>query len=133
MPGWQSRQVEFARIAKELETSGFDAEAFGPRSIAIKAAPAALGAGDVERVVAEILEIAEHEMREVSFEVLRRDMAASIACRAAIKINNPLDMTKMRWMLETLSQCEYPMSCPHGRPIALRYATREILKGFHRI
>ena len=127
------QMVEFARIARELETSGFDAEAFGPRSIAIKAAPAALGAGDVERVVAEILEIAEHEMREVSFEALRRDMAASIACRAAIKINNPLDTRRMQWLLNELAACEYPTSCPHGRPIALRYPTRDILKAFHRI
>jgi DNA mismatch repair protein MutL len=60
-------------------------------------------------------------------------MAASIACRAAIKINNPLDERRMRWLLRELAQCDYPTSCPHGRPIALRYPTREILKSFHRI
>jgi len=128
-----AQMVEFTRIEKELAASGFDVEAFGPRSIAIKAAPAALRAGDVEQVIGEILEIAEQEMREVSYEGLRRDMAASIACRAAIKINNPLDIRRMQWLLNELAACEYPTSCPHGRPIALRYPTREILKGFHRI
>ena len=116
-----------------MEQSGFDAEPYGPRAVAIKAAPAALGTAEVERVVLEILEISEKELRQASFEELRKEMAATIACRAAIKINMRLDATRMEWMLRTLAECEFPMSCPHGRPIALRYATREILRGFHRI
>ena len=44
-----------------------------------------------------------------------------------------LDQTKMEWLLSALAATDYPMSCPHGRPIALRYSTNDILKGFHRI
>ncbi|MBN8732292.1 MAG: DNA mismatch repair protein MutL, partial [Acidobacteria bacterium] len=128
-----AQATEFDRIREELEQSGFDAEPYGPRAVAIKAAPAALGTAEVERVVLEILEISEKELRQSSFEELRNEMAATIACRAAIKINMRLDATRMEWMLRTLAECEFPMSCPHGRPIALRYATREILRGFHRI
>lgn len=127
------QQVEYDRIAADLEGVGFETEPFGKRAIAVKSAPGDLGAAEVERVVFEILEVADGELRNASVDELRRGMAASIACRAAIKINMPLDMTKMIWLLEELARCEYPMSCPHGRPIALRYATREILKGFHRI
>jgi DNA mismatch repair protein MutL len=64
---------------------------------------------------------------------MRRGIAASIACRAAIKVNMRLDMAKMEWLLNSLAATEYPMSCPHGRPVALRYSTRDILKSFHRI
>ena len=64
---------------------------------------------------------------------VRRGIAASIACRAAIKINTPLDQRKMEWMLRTLAATDYPMACPHGRPVALQYSTRDILKAFHRI
>jgi DNA mismatch repair protein MutL len=39
----------------------------------------------------------------------------------------------MDWLLAELARCEYPMACPHGRPIALRYSARDILRGFHRI
>lgn len=128
-----AQAIEFDRIREELEQSGFDAEPYGPRTIAVKSAPAALSAAEVERVVHEILEISEKELRQASLAELRNEMAASIACRAAIKINTPLDAQRMQWMLHTLAECEFPMSCPHGRPIALRYATREILRGFHRI
>jgi DNA mismatch repair protein MutL len=127
------QQIEYARIADELSVSGFDTEPFGNRTIAIKAAPAGVDFGDLERVLVEILEIAENELRSVSLSDLRRGIAASIACRAAIKINTPLDHKKMEWMLRTLAATEYPMACPHGRPVALQYGMKEILKAFHRI
>lgn len=128
-----AQQIEYARIAGELERAGFDSEPFGQRTVAVKAAPAGVGPGDIEKLVFEILEISEGELRKVSLDDLRRAMAASIACRAAIKINMRLDQTKMEWLLTQLAATECPMSCPHGRPIALRYSTREILKSFHRI
>jgi DNA mismatch repair protein MutL len=128
-----AQQIEYARIADELHHVGFETEPFGHRTIAVKAAPAGVGQADVERVIFEILETAEKELRGVSMDDLRRAMAASIACRAAIKINMRLDQSKMEWLLSALAATECPMSCPHGRPIALRYATRDILRGFHRI
>jgi DNA mismatch repair protein MutL len=127
------QQIEYARIADELERAGFDSEPFGNRTIAVKGAPAGVGPADIERLVLEILEIAESELRGVSLDDLRRAMAASIACRAAIKINMRLDHSKMEWLLKELAATDCPMSCPHGRPIALRYSTRDILKSFHRI
>jgi len=128
-----AQQIEYARIAGELERSGFESELFGTRTIAVKAAPAGVGPAEIEKLVFEILEIAEGEMRKATIGDLRRAMAASIACRAAIKINMRLDQSKMEWLLEALAATDCPMSCPHGRPIALRYSTRDILKSFHRI
>jgi len=128
-----AQQVDYSRIAGELHASGFETEPFGHRTIAVKAAPAGIGAADIERVIFEILEIAEQELRKTSLDDLRRGIAASIACRAAIKINTRLDPGRIEWLLESLAATDCPMSCPHGRPIALRYALRDILKGFHRI
>jgi DNA mismatch repair protein MutL len=45
----------------------------------------------------------------------------------------PLDTAKMQWLLDELARTEAPMSCPHGRPVVLKYELREILKAFHRI
>ena len=128
-----AQQIEYARIADELNALGFETEPFGNRTIAVKSAPAGVGGADVEKILFEILEIAERELRRASLEDLRRAMAASIACRAAIKINTRLEPEKIEWLLRALAATSCPMSCPHGRPIALRYATRDILKSFHRI
>ena len=127
------QQIEYARIAEELDALGFETEPFGNRTIAVKSAPAGVPAADIDKVIFEILEISERELRKASLDDVRRAMAASIACRAAIKINTHLEPAKIDWLLRSLAATEYPMSCPHGRPIALRYATRDILKSFHRI
>jgi DNA mismatch repair protein MutL len=127
------QQIEYARIADELQSIGFETEPFGARTIAVKAAPAAVPIGDLEKLIFEILETAEGEAPGLSIDDIRRNIAASIACRAAIKINMRLDQNKMEWLLAALAATEFPMSCPHGRPIALQYSTREILKAFHRI
>jgi DNA mismatch repair protein MutL len=127
------QQIDYARIAHELHASGFETEPFGNRTIAVKAAPAAVSPHDLEKVLFEILETAEGEIRGASLDDLRRNICASIACRAAIKINMRLDFAKMEWLLKALGATDCPMSCPHGRPIAMHYSTREILKAFHRI
>ena len=128
-----AQQIEYARIAGELDATGFETEPFGVRTIAVKATPAGLNAADVEKLIFEVLDIAEKELRHVSPDTLRRAVAASVACRAAIKINMRLDAGKMERLLQDLAATECPMSCPHGRPVALRYSTRDILRAFHRI
>ncbi len=128
-----TQQFEYARIAEELNQNGFETEPFGQRTIAIKAAPAGIGPQDIETIVLEILAVAENELRSASLDEIRRTLCATIACRAAIKINTKLEPKKIEWLLRALAECEYPMTCPHGRPIALRYSTRDILKSFHRI
>ncbi|HEY2845728.1 MAG TPA: DNA mismatch repair endonuclease MutL [Bryobacteraceae bacterium] len=128
-----AQNIEYARIAEELDGLGFETEPFGNRTVAVKAAPADVPAAEIEKILFEILEISERELRKASLEDVRRAMAASIACRAAIKINTHLEPAKINWLIRSLAATEYPMSCPHGRPIALRYATRDILKSFHRI
>jgi DNA mismatch repair protein MutL len=127
------QQIEYARIASELHAAGFESEPFGHRTIAIASAPAAVGPGEIEHILFEILETAERELRGASLDEVRRNVCATIACRAAIKVNMRLDQRKMEWLLSELARCEHPTNCPHGRPIALRYSTRDILKGFHRI
>ena len=126
------QMILFAQIARELERNGFEAEPFGARTLAIKAAPAGLEGRALERMLAEVLEQQEHEQAE-NLEASRTRIAASIACHAAIKVNMPLDPERMGWLLAELAQTEHPTSCPHGRPIALRYSWKDIERAFGRI
>ncbi len=133
LPLTVAQQLDYERIAQELEAAGFEIEPFGHRTLAVKAAPAGVAATDLEKVLLEVLEMPERELRGMSLEDLRRTIAASVACRAAIKINTPLDPSRMEWLLRNLAATQYPMSCPHGRPTVLRYSMRDILKSFRRI
>ncbi|MEO6830064.1 MAG: DNA mismatch repair endonuclease MutL [Acidobacteriaceae bacterium] len=123
----------FAAIAAELEQNGFEAEPFGPRTLAVKATPVGLNGRELERTLVEVLEQTEREQQAENLETLRLRIAASIACHAAIKIHTPLEMVKMEWLLTELAKTEHPTSCPHGRPIVLRYSLKEIQRAFQRI
>jgi DNA mismatch repair protein MutL len=127
----------FAEIADELDKNGFEAEPFGPRTLAVKAAPVGLEGRELERMLAEVIEQAggpqDDSGRREDLGTLRGRIAASIACHAAIKVNMPLEPKKMAWLLEELSKTCHPTSCPHGRPIALRYSWKEIQRAFQRI
>ncbi len=128
-----AQMVVFAGIAHELEANGFEVELFGPRTIAIKAAPAGLEGHALERMLVEVLEQAGSPEQAENLAAARTRIAASIACHAAIKVNTPLDASRMTWLLAELGKTEHPTSCPHGRPIVLRYAWKEIQRAFHRI
>ncbi len=123
----------FAAIQHELEINGFEAEPFGTKTIAVKTAPSGVQAAEVEQMLYELIEQAEEEEQALNMEKVRTRIAASIACHAAIKVNMPLEKTKMEWLLKELAKTEYPMSCPHGRPVVLRYSVKDIQKAFKRI
>ena len=128
-----AQQALWAQISGELEAAGFDVEPFGQNTVAVKAAPAGVRADDIEKLLFELIESLESESRSFSAETVRHKIAASVACHAAIKINTPLELRKMEWLLSELAATRFPMSCPHGRPVVLKYEMREILKAFHRI
>ena len=127
------QMVVFSTLAAELERNGCEAEPFGPHTIAIKAAPAGLGGSELERMIHEVLEQPGASAQSDNLETARTRIAASIACHAAIKVNMPLDPARMEWLLEELARTEHPTSCPHGRPIALRYSWKDIQRAFQRI
>jgi len=127
------QQVILENIMPELAACGFEVEPFGRKTVAIKAAPAGLATTDVQQLLGELLEGLERETQAITLGRLREKIAASVACHAAIKINMHLEHSKMLWLIDELQKTQYPMSCPHGRPIVLRYEKNEILKAFKRI
>jgi DNA mismatch repair protein MutL len=127
------QMVAFARIAAELDRNGFEAEPFGPNTIAVKAAPVGLEGRELERMLEEVLDVPDREQQAENSDARRHRIAASIACHAAIKINTPLEPIKIDWLLKELAKTEHPTSCPHGRPIALRYSIKDVQKAFQRI
>jgi DNA mismatch repair protein MutL len=122
----------FDDLAPELEKYGFELMRLSGRTVAIRAIPADLPRDEARNMLAELLETVDAEKKSTARETLRDEIAASLACHAAIKVNMPLAPEKMRWLIDRLLQTSSPTTCPHGRPVILRLSTRDILKGFHR-
>jgi DNA mismatch repair protein MutL len=127
------QQAVFAEISEELRRNGFEVELFGTRTVAVKTAPGGVRPADVEKLLVELLDQFQQDEQALNLDKIRGKIAASIACHAAIKINMPLEQNKMEWLLKELAKTECPMSCPHGRPVVLRYSVKEIQKAFKRI
>jgi DNA mismatch repair protein MutL len=123
----------FDQLIPELEVYGFELMRLSGRTVAIRAVPADLPAGEARNMLSELLETVDAEKKSTARETLRDEIAASLACHAAIKVNMPLAPEKMRWLIDRLLQTSSPTTCPHGRPVILRLKMRDILKGFHRI
>ncbi|HEV2715536.1 MAG TPA: DNA mismatch repair endonuclease MutL, partial [Terriglobales bacterium] len=121
-----AQQALLTEISDELAANGFEVEPFGARSIAVKIAPAGIEAPQIERMLHELLDQLTREEQALNVEKLRARIAASIACHAAIKVNMPLEQNKMEWLLTELAKTDFPFSCPHGRPVVLRYSMKDI-------
>jgi len=128
-----AQAAAFDAVAEELEAYGFLLMRLSGRTVAIKSTPADLPASEARNVLSEVLDTVDAEKRGGARATLRDEIAASLACHAAIKVNMPLAPEKMRWLIDRLLLTSSPTTCPHGRPVILRLATQDLLKGFHRI
>ncbi len=127
-----AQSAAFQIIENDLESLGFGLMRLSGRTIAIKSIPTDLQPADARNLFAEILDTIELEKRGAAKSTLRDDIAASLACKAAVKINMKLTPEKMRWMIDRLLLTTSPTTCPHGRPVILRLAMKDIERGFHR-
>jgi DNA mismatch repair protein MutL len=121
------------RVMPELNRNGFQLEPFGGNSVLIRSAPAIAAASDIQKLLSEILDGLEVEDRTLDVDKIRDRIAVSTSCRSAIKVNTPLAMEKMQWLLDQLALTRIPTNCPHGRPILLRFTMFEIERNFGRL
>lgn len=122
----------FSVIEDDLALFGFGTMRLSGRTVAIKSVPTDLPPSEARNLFAELLDTVDSEKRRSPKTTLRDDIAASLACRAAVKINMKLTPEKMRWLIDKLVLTTSPTTCPHGRPVILRLSMKDIERGFHR-
>ncbi len=127
-----AQSAAFQLIEGDLESLGFGLMRLSGRTVAIKSIPTDLPASEARNLFGEILDTIEAEKRGGAKTTLRDDIAASLACKAAVKINMKLTPEKMCWMIDRLLITTSPTTCPHGRPVILRLSMKDIERGFHR-
>ncbi len=128
-----AQAAAFDIVEAELENLGFALMKLSGRTIAVKAVPTDLPASEVRNLLAEILDTVDKEKFGAARANLHDSIAASLACKAAVKINMKLTLEKMQWLIDKLLTTSSPTTCPHGRPVILRLTMKDIERGFHRI
>ncbi|MBA2621367.1 MAG: hypothetical protein H0U87_09220, partial [Acidobacteria bacterium] len=127
-----AQAAAFEEIEAELENLGFGLMRLSGRTIAVKSVPTDLPPSETRNLLAEILDAIERDKRGGAKATLRNRIAASLACKAAVKVNMKLTTEKMQWLIDKLLQTSSPTTCPHGRPVVLRLTMKDIERGFHR-
>ncbi len=122
----------FAEIKDQLAGYGFRMMTLSGRTVAITSVPTDLPAAEARNLFSEILDTVEREKRGHAKRLLQDDIAAAMACKAAVKINTKLSPEKMTWMIDNLLLTSSPSTCPHGRPIVLRLTMKDIERKFQR-
>ena len=128
-----SARQALAAHGGELERLGFEIDEFGGEAIRVTAFPALLRRDESAAVLRALAEDLENLDRAARVDEAIKRVAATMACHAAVKANDPLTIEKMTHILEELRRTAYSTICPHGRPVMLRLTRREVEKNFQRI
>ena len=128
-----AERLRLAELAPALEGCGFRLIALSGDTLALAAVPAVLSARQAE-VLLRALALDGEGADDA--EALRRRLldalAASLACKAAVKMHHPLSAAEMEALVAELFAAEQPYACPHGRPIVLQMTDAELERRFGR-
>lgn len=116
-----------------LERLGFDIDEFGESTFVVRSVPHLLADEQTERLIKNYLEEIEEGKVKTGLETHEEEIAAMVACkRQSIRAYDSLSILSIKMLLDQLSQCDNPFSCPHGRPTLLNYSFEDLERQFKR-
>ena len=126
-----SERMRLLEIAGELEACGFGVAELSGGSVALTAVPPPLSAEAAERLLLEIAADESSSAESVERRILDA-MAATLSCKAAVKMHHPLSPEEMEALMAELFAAENPYACPHGRPTTLAMSDADLERRFGR-
>ena len=132
-------EIEFAKdeydilleIFPYLKQIGFKIREGDNSRIIVEATPADISWGDEKRIIKEIID--EFISTRKTYSSYKEALAASFACKAAVKAGDLMANDEMVILINRLFSTEHPYYCPHGRPIIIQLSLDELDKRFERI
>lgn len=121
----QSKMNDVTEIGLEIKAN----EEYGIDIIKI---PSWIPKGFELSYVEEIVQYLIDE-KEITVTKLRDNLAKNLSCKHSIKANKYINLNEINVLLDDLSKCDNPYTCPHGRPVIIKWTQTEIEKMFKRI
>lgn len=107
-------------------------EEFGGNTFIVRSVPIWMAKNNINEYVEEIIMQVINNKRSSKLDFLDH-LAKSLACKRSIKGNEFVSKLQIEYLLEDLAKCKNPFTCPHGRPIMIKYSKYEIEKWFKRV
>lgn len=120
------------RHLADLEKLGLEIEPFGSSAFLIRAVPALLGTLDHAALVQDLLDDMAQWNAVSTLETRVRAVLASLACHGAVRAGRAMELPEVKRLIEDWVGEGLPMTCPHGRRVALRLPGGELARIFGR-
>ena len=117
----------------ELSSLGLEIEPIGERAFVIRAVPSLLRQMDYAALIQDLVDDLTEWKSLDSIEKRIRPILASIACQGAVQAGRPMAEPEMKLVLEDWVKEGFPLTCPHGRRVTMRFSIEELHRIFRRI
>jgi DNA mismatch repair protein MutL len=132
-------EIEFSKdeydilleIFPYLKKIGFKIVETENSKLVVEATPSDISWGDEKKIIKEIID--EFISTRKKYSSYKEALAASFACKAAVKAGDPMSKDEMVMLVNRLFSTEHPYYCPHGRPIIMQLSLEELDRRFERI
>ena len=114
-----------------LKKIGFKIREGEDSKIYVEATPADISWGEEKKIIKEIID--EFISTRKTYSSYKEALAASFACKAAVKAGDAMTNSEMMVLVNRLFSTEHPYYCPHGRPIIIQLSLDELDRRFERI
>ncbi len=128
----QSEAILINEKKETINSLGIDFEEFGGTSFIVRSVPLWVNQSIASDYIEDVFMQVIREKKSTKEEFLD-NLAKSLACKRSIKGNEFIGKTQIDFLLEDLVKCYNPYTCPHGRPIIIKYSKYQIEKWFKRV
>lgn len=116
-----------------LDNLGIEFEEFGSNTIRILAHPTWLKEGLETESINKIFDLIVSMGKKFDRVKFNEQLAINLSCKMSVKANTNIGPLEQEILIKRLMKCEFPYTCPHGRPTIIKYTKYELEKLFKRV
>jgi DNA mismatch repair protein MutL len=117
----------------ELLDIGFKIDEFGNNTFRVTEHPSWLKEGYEEASIRMIFDLLAEFKGNFDRVKFNEKAAISLSCKMSVKANTSITVFEQEELINRLFKCEFPYTCPHGRPTIIKFPIFELEKMFKRV